>query len=887
MQNQYDNIVQLTSSQFLVGDKRRVMLNDFAYEFQWNPSDILDIPLVSDLATAHIIVEHGLENTAVISFLNNSRSYADLSSFEKRRLLSVSYNNLIDWHIHVERNAVTYVFNRTKSPSIVEQSTVSRDNMEKLRSEVFEKLIGKRPNPNIPALDDALIKTISYWKRELSAQTSGNVSNEAISALFNAIIFVRAIEDQKRINTQNIDEKLLLDVLNMSSNRTLWQAITSSLYLLGVHDVPPFLIDEEQLKRFNVVDESISRQLLTQFYRHEHVPYDYNFALMSKHALSRIYEHYVSILSIADQGQQLSLPILPPLPEEERNKTFGSIYTPQYIARFFARYLHSQIPISRFKNIRTIDPAVGSGIFLRTLLEAQFEAVGDLSSELIKEAIQNTFGVDLDENASQATKLSLSLLHLVLTDSLPQSLNIFTAEATEFFESHPELWETYDVVIANPPFVSLDTQDDATRQRISKFMENYASGRIDMYLAFLRMGLELLKPGGYGLFVLPHSFLLAKSAKQMRKLISESAWIRCLADLSAIRVFGSSGIYVILLIFQKKLEPSMNITTPAMVIKCQDLVGKALQDAIEDQRIEGSFYSIYDVEQDLFTRDDWTIPPPTEAKIEEKFSQFPTLDNFLYVRAGFISGADEIFILDSKDVPKGEENLYVSYLPDRDMTSYTVPNNTGLFFFYPYIDKRPITEAELQSDFPKTWQYLSQFRTKLEDRGQVKKGLIPWWRPERPREPKHMMIPKIVTPHLSLVSRFSFDIEGKYAVRRGPLMYPRTQGAESDLLRYFVGILNSTACYWYIASHSHTYRGGYAMLEPKTLNRTPVPNPTSIEPIILRQILDLVDRRINIKFPDSDEAIEIEKTLDQIVADLYGLSIDERRTLGIDKNGSN
>ena len=257
--------------------------------------------------------------------------------------------------------------------------------------------------------------------------------------------------------------------------------------------------------------------------------------------------------------------------------------------------------MNKFLDMQFIDPAVGSGIFLRTILETQLENIAqETTIDKVRATIQKAYGIDLDENAAQATKLSLSLLHLVLTDELPSQLNVFSGEAIEFFQYHQEYSEMFDAVIANPPFISLDTQEPAMRQRIGEFMNEFGSGRMDMYLAFLRIGIELLKPGGYGLFVLPHSFLITKSAKKMREYLTNSTWIRCLADLSAIRVFEDSGIYVILLILQKKLETTPKIEPDAMIIKCQDFVGRALQEAIEGQRLENSFYSIYDVKTRCF-----------------------------------------------------------------------------------------------------------------------------------------------------------------------------------------------------------------------------------------------------------------------------------------------
>src|ERR1700730_10069381 len=101
MPSYYDIVAQLTSSSLPDAD-RILLLNDFAYHFGWTPSDSLDVSNVGDFANAHLVVEHGLENSAVISFLR--RRYSDLDFQEKVRLLNVSYNNLVDWHVQIESN---------------------------------------------------------------------------------------------------------------------------------------------------------------------------------------------------------------------------------------------------------------------------------------------------------------------------------------------------------------------------------------------------------------------------------------------------------------------------------------------------------------------------------------------------------------------------------------------------------------------------------------------------------------------------------------------------------------------------------------------------------------------------------------------------------------
>lgn len=47
----------------------------------------------------------------------------------------------------------------------------------------------------------------------------------------------------------------------------------------------------------------------------------------------------------------------------------------------------------------------------------------------------------------------------------------------------------------------------------------------------------MLKPGGFGLFVLPKNFLVSDNAAGVRAFLSSETWIHCLVDLAAIQVF--------------------------------------------------------------------------------------------------------------------------------------------------------------------------------------------------------------------------------------------------------------------------------------------------------------------------------------------------------------
>ena len=871
MANHYDIVTQLTSGLLPEGE-RTLRLQEFSRGLGWRPSDPLDIPGLGDVASAHLLVEHGLEHSAVLTFLRPQHEYPRLESERRQQLLASSYNNLVDWHVAIEPSAINFIYVRAShSRALFERRPITRDSYDDLRSEIFEQVVGKRPHPNFPALDDALIQTISFWKRALSAELGGT-SNTDLSRLFNAIIFVRALEDQRRREQPNPHRALLEQFTRSSDVPSVRETIARTLSQL-VDTVPPFLFDEDSLAPFDTLDAATVRSLFLQFYDNQYAPYPYDFSVISKHALSRIYEHYVSLLR-HEPDRQLSL--LPQMPSEYSDRAQGAVYTPQFIARFFARYLRAHTTPFQFKRLTVMDPACGSGIFLRTLLEFQCDPSGDdFDVELVQQAFARAQGVDRDANAIAATQLSLSLLHLVLTNRLPTELPLSIGDFLG--DDHAPI-SSPDAALTNPPFVPTDKQDDSVRKLLGSVVGSHGTGRIDMYLGFLKRGIDVLKPGGFGFFVLPQSFLVGANAAGMRRYLAEHCWVHCLADLSSIRVFGKTNAHVVLLIFQRK-DQALGAPS-ATIVRCQDLVGHALQDAVEGKRVEQRYYSIYDARQQLFAADTWFILPPSEGAVRDRLASLPRLKDFLDVKQGMVTGADNVFIVEAKDVPAGESGLFVPLLTDREMESYSVPRRTRKRVFFPYLDGEKVDEPTIRKEFPATWARLRRYRTQLAARRYLDRYGKRWWEPMWPREPGTILRPKIVTPHLVIAPRFGLDAEGRFGVSRSPFLLARAEGSGTEILKLMLAVLSSRACYWYIQRHSHRYSRGYAKLENKTLRETPVPDVSTMGSTAILALLAVVDRRIRAASAEDIAACDAE--IEELVSDLYGLTMQERRTLGVE-----
>ena len=873
MPSPHSIVVRLTEQKYAALDRRRD-LQRFAESTGWKPSDeIEDYPGTEDFANGHLLVEHGLDNAAVISFLRRDRPYEELDTDSRLCLLSISYNNLVDWHLLPDSRGLTIIFNRTRSAIHTYRSRVEEHDV--WQADSFELVTAKPPPPDFKALDDTLIETIRFWKKALRADLGEDATNERISALFNTLIFIRVMEDTQRGWGQLHGELLLEAQDSAHATRTLTGCVTACIRKLGHRHLPKVLRDcEKALSFFDGLDEDTLRTLLRDFYFNRYTPYKYDFSLISKHALGRIYESYVSLLKETDSPQ---LQLFKDLPEEVVNRTLGGVYTPQYIARFFARFLREHLPPRTFRNMATIDPACGSGMFLRTLLEMQCDTLhngGD--GDAAMSAFRNTVGIDVDPSACKATELSLSLLHFGLTRTFPKKLTIHNAEAIEFVQKNSRLRHSFDAIIANPPFVKWDSLHKTMKARVTDFMAGDTRGKCDLFLTFIKLGLQLLRPGGHLLYVLPHSFLIADNARQMRDILARDCWIHVVADLSEIPVFEGLGSYVILLIAQKRSEIDSE-PPPAAVVHCREFVGRALQLTLQQRWVKNDLFEVFEVDQQAFKDKHWVITSPEQVRISAKLQNCLLLSDVASVRQGMVTGADSVFVRDVADVPRKDRSIWIPFLRDRNMRSYAVPDSTHQVVFFPYEGNTRLKEEGLKARYTDTWGYLQDNRQALKSRKSVASGGITWWEPVRPRTPDTMMCPKLVSPHLVLKPRFALDTKGKYAVSRCPFIIAKSNTTDDlGLLKFLLGVLNSAIGHWQLITFSHKYSRGYAMLEAKTLSDVRIPNAAEVAPKVMRRIQSLVDKLI----ADSRDA-EAQRELDKHVADLFGFTTKERTEIGM------
>lgn len=864
------------------GDMRTLAMRGFAENLAWTPSYEFKASFGIDAVSDHLVVEHGLENAAIISFVKSPRRASELSASETRALLSISYNNLVDWHFFVSETDIRRINNLSElsKTSLADQTypLLKGEFEQRLSSEELGRLSESRDiRTTLKACDDAFLQVLARWKRLLNADYP-SATNENLSALFNALIFVRGCEDR------NLDQPISLSRGLLKRARQILEPQTDAASLVelalrdaGVSKELSAYVNVSLLSPFKQMDTSTIQNLCRDFYAPSDATYDFNFALMSKHALSRIYERYVSLFRPEPEiSEQLSF-ISPTTADYIPRKT-GAIYTPQFIAGFFARYLQENTTPRKFRSLRAIDPACGSGIFLRTILEFLCNPmIPGTTHATIRDAFQRVEGWDKDPNAIAATTLSLALLHLLATGELPDQLPIKVVDAIDEASKSSSASPLYGAIITNPPYIRYEHLSADEKLRYSTYLGQDFHGRIDAYIPFVKFALSAVEAGGFVCMVLPETFLSAGNAAPLRKAISEDFEVRCLVDLSQVNVFDGVGAYSILLIVQKR-PGGQRDQVPAQIAQVTEFVGPALQACLDGMLVDTPYYRVFEVDQSYFVAGEWTILSPDQMRIKSTLDKMPRLSQYADVKQGVVTGADKIFIRDRLDVNLRDMSIYMDFLPDREIGKYVLPTKTEQVVFYPYYRGQWLTEDEVTERFPETWKYLLAHREKLSERGPVRAGRTPWWRPESLRDARLIKGQKIVAPHVMLTPRFALDKSGNFAVSRSPIIVPKDGSTDPLMLKLLVGVLNSSICGWYIRTYAAKYSGGYNRIETKNLERVPVPNLAEISVASMNKVLDLVER---LQAGKRSDGLEVE--LDSLVASLYGFGPSERKALfGLD-----
>ncbi|MBE2240502.1 MAG: Eco57I restriction-modification methylase domain-containing protein, partial [Caldilineaceae bacterium] len=479
-------------------------------------------------------------------------------------------------------------------------------------------------------VDTAFLEEIERWRellaRNLALRNPGLSARElsyAVQQTIDRIIFLRICEDRgiepygELMGLQNgtqIYPRLVQKFLEAD------RRYNSGLFHFGDEQGQPNAPDT--LTPGLALDDKVLKDIFKHLY-YPDSPYE--FSVLPAGILGQVYERFLGKVVRVTTGHRVKIEEKP-----EVRKAGGVVYTPAYIAEYIvrqvlARLLADKTPATAGK-LRLLDMACGSGIFLITLYQslldwhlAQYMAdnaekharrahprlyrtqLGEWRLTLAERKrilLDHVYGVDIDAQAVEVTKLSLLLKLLEGEDQqtlnpqlelLPQrilpdlSRNIRCGNSLigpEFYDGQLALldeeenyrvnifdWQAafpqvfaqggFDGIVGNPPYVRIQAMKEWAPLEVEYYKRRYRAagqGNYDLYVVFVEKGLELLNAAGRLGFILPHKFFNAKYGAPLRQVIAAGQHLEEIVHFGDQQVFAGVTTYTCLLFLSKAAQ---------------------------------------------------------------------------------------------------------------------------------------------------------------------------------------------------------------------------------------------------------------------------------------------------------------------------------------------
>lgn len=825
----------------------------------------------------------------------------------------------------------------------------------------------KKGKKGTTEVDSEFLKEIEKWRdklarnianRNFSRASNNQITNHhqaernlnyAVQTTIDRILFLRICEDRK-IEPEN----QLLEIANgkdIYANLLILFQKADQKYNSGLFH---FSTEKNQTSEPDSFTPSlkIDDEVLRDIIKTTYYPCPYIFNEIPVEILGQVYEQFLgSVIRLTPAG-------MAKVEEKpEVRKAGGVYYTPRYIVDYIVQNTVCKLlnpegqttsneggkgpkalsPEQALK-IRIVDPACGSGSFLlgayqflldyhlsyylnhepKNYLKGKSPALVptddggySLSLEAKKRILTSCiFGVDIDSQAVEVTKLSLLLkllegekgqLSLGIERILPDLGNNIRcgnsligwdyfkdqlfADEEEIYRVNPFNWQAafpqvfadggFDAVIGNPPYIRQESLGDD--KRYYEAIYKVFTGTADIYSYFIEKGVDLLAPGGQFSYIVANKWLRAKYGFKLRKWLKTKC-IEEIIDFGDLPVFTNATTYPLILRVSNNpphFKPMLTTVDTLDFISLQEYVNQ--EGEISDQT--------------CFEDDGWSLAGKDTQDLLAKLRENSIpLGEYVHGKTyrGILTGLNKAFVIDQKtkdrliaEDPKSEE-LIKPFIIGKDIQRYKINWDNKYIIF----TRRGVNI----NDYPAIQTYLTQFKHELMPKPANWKGDS--WKGRKPGPYKWYEIqdtvgyfkefekPKIVWGNLAQRPKFTMDTQGFY-VNAPSVIIPLED-------YYLLGILNSSIGYTFISLTAAGRQGGFFEYKPIYVSQVPIHvvdknNPKEIA--IKNQIEANVKHLLELNGQSPQTPLEkrknneligvVEKTIDQLVFELYNLSNEE------------
>ncbi len=829
----------------------------------------------------------------------------------------------------------------------------------------FDKYVeSNRKKRGTAEVDDVFLEEIEGWRDTLARNfalrnpdLTQRELNFAVQRTIDRIIFLRICEDrgiedygrlQGLLNGRNLYSRLceLFEHADARYNSGLFHFRKER-----GSDTPP-----DELTLGLALDDKVLKPILGHLY-YPDSPYE--FSVLPADILGQIYEQFLGKVIRLTKGHRAVVEDKP-----EVKKAGGVYYTPTYIVDYIieetvGKLLEGKTP-KQAEKLKILDPACGSGSFLlgayQRLLnwhrdyyvekgpgrskKQLYEGPGGewrlTTAEKKRILLNNVYGVDIDAQAVEVTKLSLLLkvlegesdetiqttLRLFHERALPDlgnnikcgnsligpdfyddmqmelldeeeryRINVFDWEA-EFPSVFQRRSAGFDVVVGNPPYVRIQHLRQWAPEQADYFSAHYESakkGNYDIYVVFVERALGLLSErGGLG-FIMPHKFMNAAYGEPLRTLLAAGAHVQKIVHFGDQQVFADASTYTCLLFLSKDGKKALNLEVVRDLNEWQN-TRKAEEHAVPTGFLGSTSWNLASHHLSGLLKK-LSDSSATLGDIADRIAQgIRTSSNGVYVLHD-VAMAGELLQAYSKALDgqvQLESTLVRPFLLGREINRYLL-SPSGKAVIMPYGTARHgaelVSESKLRTTFPQTYHYLSRNRSALEARENGRMRGKRWYGYVYPKNIEVMRLPKILVPDIASGASFALDDEGKYTFTSGYAIVLRNNiGASPE---FVLGLLNSRLLDMYLKSVSTVLRGGYFRYFTQFLQQVPIRriNQSDRADVSIHdRLVELVQKILasNIELQSASTAHDrtvvqrqvdaTDRQIDQLVYELYGLT---------------
>lgn len=493
------------------------------------------------------------------------------------------------------------------------------------------------------AVDDAFLEEIERWRDLLArnlatrnAALSQRELNFAVQRIIDRVIFLRIAEDRGiepygQLSALTAGPKIyprLCEIFERADFR----------YNSGLFHFAADKERDEAPDRLTLglqVDDSILKEILGHLY---YPKSPYAFAVIPADILGHVYEQFLGKVIHLTAGHKAEIEDKP-----EVRKAGGVYYTPTYIVDYIVSQtvgplVEGKTP-KQVEKITILDPACGSGSFLLGAYEFLLDwhlryyidhdptawakkknppiyetapnahGVGQgggnwqlTTAERKRILVANLYGVDIDTQAVEVTKLSLLLkvlegearelrgkthdIYRVLPDlghnikcgnsligsDFYQQLALPDLDEEARFKINAFDWAHefksimagggFDVVIGNPPYLGGREWKEENGRQYDYFVDcyNVADYQFDIYSLFIEKAVKLAQRGGAIGFITPNTWLNNQSCKKLREFILHETAVDSIADYSRENVFPDAIVLPIVTVLRRGRNARHQIT---------------------------------------------------------------------------------------------------------------------------------------------------------------------------------------------------------------------------------------------------------------------------------------------------------------------------------------